>query len=130
MLGHALLPTTVWLQRRRLILTLSPPVCCSVVVGASYVALECAGFLRELGYNVTVLMRSIPLRGYDQQMAELIVEDLIAHGVKIERGYAGPTEYARFSRHTLQLARTFVHYSKGGTPYHHTLYWCDACFFC
>lgn len=61
---------------------------CRVVVGASYVALECAGFLRGLGYNVTVLMRSIPLRGFDQQMAELIIEDMIAHGVKFERGYA------------------------------------------
>lgn len=58
----------------------------TVVVGASYVALECAGFLRELGYNVTVLMRSIPLRGFDQQMAELIVEDMTAHGVKFLRG--------------------------------------------
>ena len=34
----------------------------TVVVGASYVALECAGFLRGCGYDVTVLMRSIPLR--------------------------------------------------------------------
>lgn len=43
-----------------------------VVVGASYVALECAGFLVETGRRVTVLMRSIPLRGFDQQMAELV----------------------------------------------------------
>lgn len=58
-----------------------------VVVGASYVALECAGFLRALGFNVTVLMRSIPLRGFDQQMAELIAEDMEKHGIKFIRGY-------------------------------------------
>lgn len=44
----------------------------TLVVGASYVALECAGFLRGLGYDVTVMVRSILLRGYDQQMAEAI----------------------------------------------------------
>ena len=31
------------------------------VVGASYVALECAGFLTALGFDVTVLVRSILL---------------------------------------------------------------------
>ena len=44
----------------------------TLVVGASYVALECAGFLAGLGYNVTVMARSIFLRGFDQQMAEKI----------------------------------------------------------
>jgi thioredoxin reductase (NADPH) len=58
----------------------------SVVVGASYVALECAGFLRALGFNVTVLMRSIPLRGFDQQMAEMIAEDMQNHGINFVRG--------------------------------------------
>lgn len=37
----------------------------TLVVGASYVALECAGFLRGLGYDVTVMVRSILLRGFD-----------------------------------------------------------------
>eukprot|EP00667_Euglena_gracilis_P001297 EG_transcript_1298 len=61
-----------------------------VVVGASYVALECAGFLAETGHRVTVLMRSIPLRGFDQQMAELVVADLASRGVRVLRG-AVPT---------------------------------------
>lgn len=34
----------------------------TLVVGASYVALECAGFLVGLGYDVTVMVRSILLR--------------------------------------------------------------------
>lgn len=37
----------------------------TLVVGASYVALECAGFLNGLGYNTTVMVRSILLRGFD-----------------------------------------------------------------
>lgn len=44
------------------------------MVGASYVALECAGFLTGLGYDTTVLIRSIPLRGFDQEMAHKIVD--------------------------------------------------------
>lgn len=32
----------------------------------SDVALECAGFLTGLGLDTTVMMRSIPLRGFDQ----------------------------------------------------------------
>lgn len=37
----------------------------TLVVGASYVALECAGFLTALGYDTTVMVRSILLRGFD-----------------------------------------------------------------
>ena len=43
-----------------------------MVVGASYVALECAGFLAALGYDTTVMVRSIFLRGFDQDMANRI----------------------------------------------------------
>lgn len=32
------------------------------------VALECAGFLTGLRLDTTVMMRSIPLRGFDQVM--------------------------------------------------------------
>ncbi len=45
----------------------------TLVVGASYVALECAGFLGGLGYQTDVMIRSIPLRGFDQSMAEKVV---------------------------------------------------------
>ena len=37
----------------------------TLVVGASYVALECAGFLAAFGYDTTVMVRSILLRGFD-----------------------------------------------------------------
>lgn len=44
----------------------------TLVVGASYVALECAGFLAGLGFDTTVMVRSILLRGFDQECAEKI----------------------------------------------------------
>eukprot|EP01004_Peranema_trichophorum_P004138 NODE_307_length_2984_cov_95.594547_g265_i0.p1 GENE.NODE_307_length_2984_cov_95.594547_g265_i0~~NODE_307_length_2984_cov_95.594547_g265_i0.p1 ORF type:complete len:770 (+),score=165.48 NODE_307_length_2984_cov_95.594547_g265_i0:178-2487(+) len=53
-----------------------------LVVGASYVALECAGFLRSIGKEVTVMMRSIPLRGFDQEMAQRIVDYMQELGIK------------------------------------------------
>ncbi|KAL3657303.1 hypothetical protein V7S43_017811 [Phytophthora oleae] len=44
----------------------------TLVVGASYVALECAGFLKGMGYEVKVMVRSILLRGFDKDMADKI----------------------------------------------------------
>ena len=57
----------------------------TVVVGASYVALECAGFLKGLGFDVTVLVRSILLRGFDQDIAEKIGANLEEDGVALIR---------------------------------------------
>lgn len=44
----------------------------TLVVGASYIALECGGFLASLGYDTSVMVRSILLRGFDQDMATRI----------------------------------------------------------
>ena len=57
----------------------------TLIVGASYVALECAGFLRGLGYDVTVMVRSKLLRGFDQEIAEKIGEYMAAERVKFIR---------------------------------------------
>jgi len=57
----------------------------TLVVGASYVALECAGFLRGIGLDVTVMVRSILLRGFDQQIAEKIGNYMKFEGVKFIR---------------------------------------------
>jgi len=56
-----------------------------LVVGGSYVALECAGFLHAMGKAVTVMMRSIPLRGFDQEMAEKVVSHMASLGVTFLR---------------------------------------------
>jgi len=53
----------------------------TLVIGASYVALECAGFIHGTGYDTTVMMRSIPLRGFDQQMAMQIKNYMQEHGI-------------------------------------------------
>lgn len=57
----------------------------TLLVGASYVSLECGGFLHALGLNVTVMVRSILLRGFDQQMAEKIGDYMEVEGVKFVR---------------------------------------------
>lgn len=57
----------------------------TLCVGASYVSLECAGFLAGIGLDVTVMVRSILLRGFDQQCAELIGEYMQKHKVKFIR---------------------------------------------
>lgn len=54
----------------------------TLIVGASYVALECGGFMHGIGLDVTVMVRSILLRGFDQSMAELIGKHMEANGVK------------------------------------------------
>lgn len=46
------------------------------------IGLECAGFLHGLGYDATVLVRSVVLRGFDQQMANIITESMQQKGVK------------------------------------------------
>jgi thioredoxin reductase (NADPH) len=55
----------------------------TLVVGASYIALECAGFLHALpGHDVTVAVRSIVLRGFDRQCSEQIAENMEREGVR------------------------------------------------
>ncbi|KPJ00162.1 Thioredoxin reductase 1, mitochondrial [Papilio xuthus] len=54
----------------------------TLVVGAGYIGLECAGFLNSLGYSATVLVRSVPLRGFDQQMAHLVTAEMEERGVR------------------------------------------------
>jgi len=57
----------------------------TLVVGGSYIALECAGFLHELGFDTTVLVRSILLRGFDQQCANMIGELMECEGLRFIR---------------------------------------------
>ncbi|XP_031326953.2 thioredoxin reductase 3 isoform X1 [Camelus dromedarius] len=67
----------------------SLPYCpgATLVVGASYVALECAGFLAGLGLEVTVMVRSVLLRGFDQEMAERLGSSLERLGVRFLRKF-------------------------------------------
>jgi len=58
----------------------------TLCVGASYVSLECAGFLNGIGRETAVMMRSIPLRGFDQQMAALAVGHMEKCGIRFIKG--------------------------------------------
>lgn len=66
----------------------------TLVVGASYVALECAGFLTAFGYDTTVMVRSIFLRGFDQDMANRIGAYMETHHTKFIRN-ATPSKLER-----------------------------------
>ena len=46
------------------------------------IALETAGFLTGLGFDATVMARSVALRGFDRQMAGLVTEYMSNHGTK------------------------------------------------
>ncbi|XP_044512809.1 thioredoxin reductase 3 [Gracilinanus agilis] len=59
----------------------------TLIIGASYVALECGGFLAGIGLDVTIMVRSILLRGFDQEMAEKIGDYMEMHGVTFIRKY-------------------------------------------
>lgn len=63
----------------------------TLVVGASYVALECAGFLLAYENDVTVMVRSIFLRGFDQDMANKVADDMEILGTKFIKN-ATPTK--------------------------------------
>lgn len=44
--------------------------------------MECAGFLRSIGYEITVMVRSVVLRSFDQQMAGMLTNEMEQRGVK------------------------------------------------
>lgn len=50
------------------------------------IGLECAGFLKGLGYDATILVRSIILRGFDQQMADIVAASMVEKGIDIKMG--------------------------------------------
>ena len=78
----------------------------TLCVGASYVALECAGFLTGIGLDTTVMVRSIPLRGYDLEIANRIVEYMEKSHTKFIRS-ATPSKIEKLSNGKLR-----VHYEE------------------
>jgi thioredoxin reductase (NADPH) len=55
----------------------------TLCVGASYISLETAGFLTALGYDTSVVVRSVFLRGFDQEIASSIVSYMEKHGTRM-----------------------------------------------
>ena len=58
----------------------------TLCVGASYISLECAGFLHGLGLDTTIAVRSILLRGFDRQCSERVGQYMADEGVKFKYG--------------------------------------------
>jgi len=57
----------------------------TLMVGASYISLETGGFLHGIGQEVTVMVRSVLLRGFDRQMADQIGDYMESHGINFVR---------------------------------------------
>jgi len=78
----------------------------TLVVGASYVALECAGFLAAYGYDTNVMVRSIFLRGFDQDMANRVATFMENHHTKFIRG-ATPSKLEKLDGPDGQISVTY-----------------------
>merc|ERR1712226_1143113 len=57
----------------------------TLIIGAGYIALECGGFLQGLGNPVTLMVRSSPLRNFDQDCAKRVAEHMESKGVRFWR---------------------------------------------
>lgn len=55
----------------------------TLVIGGGYIAVECAGFLRGLGKEVTLINRSTFLRVMDGDMAFRVVDEMEQQGVNL-----------------------------------------------
>lgn len=71
-------------------------------VGGGYISLECAGFLTELGLDVSVAARSILLRDFDRQCVDKVGSLLGDLGVKILMGVK-PTNIMKLPTGRLQV---------------------------
>ena len=79
----------------------------TLCVGASYISLECAGFLRGLGLDVTVAVRSILLRGFDRECSERIGSYMEEGGIKFKKEVT-PTKLTK-----LESGQVKVEFSDG-----------------
>ncbi|XP_063820810.1 thioredoxin reductase 2, mitochondrial isoform X2 [Pseudophryne corroboree] len=93
-----------------------------LVVGASYVSLECAGFLSGIGLDATVMVRSISLRGFDQQMATLVTDYMESYGTKFLRKCI-PSSVEKLSSGKLQVTWKNVDSGKEGMDVFDTVMW-------
>jgi len=66
----------------------------TLCIGASYISLECAGFLNEMGYDTSVMVRSILLRGFDREFSNAAGSFMEHTGVKFINGNV-PTKFEK-----------------------------------
>lgn len=58
----------------------------TLIIGAGYIAVECAGFIRGLGHEVDILVRSTVLKKFDRDMIRRVVRDMEQRGIHLMRG--------------------------------------------
>jgi thioredoxin/glutathione reductase (selenoprotein) len=75
----------------------------TLIIGGSYIALETAGFLSSLGYDVSSSVRDKVLRNFDTECAEKIQANLEKNGVKFLR----PSEVTNVKKSENQLVVQF-----------------------
>lgn len=69
----------------------------TLVVGGSYVALECAGLLKGLGVPVTLISNSKIMTGFDKDMAAVIRDHLSRYGITMMENTA-PLEFIKVGK--------------------------------
>ncbi|KAM4809708.1 thioredoxin reductase 2, mitochondrial [Rhinophrynus dorsalis] len=94
----------------------------TLVVGASYVSLECAGFLSGIGLDTTAMVRSIPLRGFDQQMAALVTDYMESYGTRF-LWKCIPSRVEKLQDGKLQVTWKYVDTGSEGTDTFDTVMW-------
>lgn len=88
----------------------------TLCVGASYISLECAGFLAGLGLDVTVAVRSILLRGFDRECADRVGRYMLEHAhVQFKRGVV-PDKMEKLDNGQIQVT-----FSDGSTDSYDTV---------
>jgi len=87
----------------------------TLCVGASYISLECAGFLAGFGNDVTVAVRSILLRGFDRECTDRIGAYMQDHGVKFKRSVV-PTKMEKVDGDKIKVT-----FSDGSTDEYDTV---------
>lgn len=78
----------------------------SLIIGAGYIAMECAGFLKGMGYPVEVLYRAAVLRAFDQDMATRIVNYMETMGVQFTKG--NPLSFEKTDKGILATLKVVV----------------------
>jgi len=78
----------------------------TLCIGASYISLECGGFLSAIGNDVTIAVRSILLRGFDRECAEMIGSYMANHGIKFKNKVV-PTKLEKSLRGSSKIKVTF-----------------------
>lgn len=66
----------------------------TLVVGAGYIAMECSGFIRGMGHETSMMVRSTPLRNFDQDMIGRVVEVMTDLGINFLMKTA-PTKFEK-----------------------------------